>query len=1280
MHDLHSPFITKSFLHSVWADDYEAFRDSDEERALLDRLHRWSGRKNLKETSAEAAFIEEFFCQTWGYAQSGQKGAEGTFTLYPQFPVTGAGAAGKGGRADVALGYFTTADAHQIPQVLCEFKGIKKSLDAPQRRKDDTRTPVQQGLGYLSAARRDMFGNEPIVPMWAMITDMNEFRLYWATRGHRQYLRFIIHSTELFAGTPLLADTDAARFDRFLFQRVFHRDNLIVCGASGRANLERMIARQWVKERELENAFYQEYRHFREQLYTAILEKNGPGTPHFPGTKGRLVRMAQKILDRCIFIFFCEDMGRTLDFPPQILRDFLISESNDAYFEPEATTIWSRLVSLFHAMNDGRAFGGQTLNQFNGGLFAADPALDALAIPNRIFCQPGQGQNEESLNRHKLTLLYLSAAYDYASIWNQGVGNAPTGGNTKGLGLYTLGRIFEQSITELEVLEAEAEGRPSLNKVSQRKRDGVYYTPEWVIDYIVDEAIGKRLAALKEKTGYPGDDSNKLPATEVITAYEEALASIKILDPACGSGAFLITALRYLLDEWQRVREMRKQVGHYKTGERETDEVIRDILKNNLYGVDINPASVEITKLALWLHTARGNRPLSTLDAHIRDGNSLIGSKFYDGLVTYSADEQERINAFDWESAFPQVFDNGGFDVVIGNPPYVKLQNFRKVHADMAGFLKKDAAGNKPYNSTQTGNFDLYLPFIEKGITLLNDAGILGYIAPSLWTMNEYGKGLRQFVMSGRHLYGWIDFQSFQVFEEAITYTALQFYSRARNTHVAIKPAPDGSITENPWSGRDATLPYSRLAFGNRWLMATGAERELIDRLYRNARRLDDPELTRQIFQGLITSADAIYHLKRLAPGRYLCTPKGRNAPQPFEVALEDGIMKPLVSGVAAKRYIEPATDTFLLFPYHVAGDAADLIPANRMATDYPKAWAYLRSYEKELRGREDGKMNDNAKWWGYVYPKNLNKHEIVKLIVAGTVPNMRVCADDGSNFYLNNVRVNGIVPATGVSVWFLLGVLNAPVCDYIFRRIAKPKDCNWYEANKQFIAPLPIPVADKDAQEAIAGRAKKLQDLHTRRRDILHQIARRLHGADSHTKPETWLFSDLETVRSLQERAPKRLSEARKSAWAKRRWAENLNARFAELDSRLTGGNDLEARLHAGELQFLVDGFPVIERVFVPDAEAPFILAQWKRHASTFSPGVKNRGHKLAGALRKICKSDNPALVDQTIALQRDLSAIETRIRDAERGINEHIYTLYDLQPEDIARIEADMTRGLAA
>ena len=215
--------------------------------------------------------------------------------------------------------------------------------------------------------------------------------------------------------------------------------------------------------------------------------------------------------------------------------------------------------------------------------------------------------------------------------------------------------------------------------------------------------------------------------------------------------------------------------------------LIAEILADNIYGVDINPASVEISKLALWLHSARAKSPLSSLDHTIRCGNSLVGPDFWTGRAG-EAEARERVNVFDWRAAFPEVFEGGGFDIVLSNPPYVKLQNLMKVDPDVVAWLVAQR-GADTYRSAQTGNFDLYLPFIEKGLRLLAPGGRMAYIAPNLWPMNEYGAGLKALVSRSRQLERWVDFKSFQVFKEAITYTALQFFTREPNDHIRVAQA-----------------------------------------------------------------------------------------------------------------------------------------------------------------------------------------------------------------------------------------------------------------------------------------------------------------------------------------------------------------------------------------------------------------------------------------------------------------------------------------------------------
>lgn len=310
----------------------------------------------------------------------------------------------------------------------------------------------------------------------------------------------------------------------------------------------------------------------------------------------------------------------------------------------------------------------------------------------------------------------------------------------------------------------------------------------------------------------------------------------------------------------------------------------------------------------------------------------------------------------------------------------------------------------------------------------------MGYIAPSLWTVNEYGQGLRNLIEDTRQLERWLDFRSYQVFEEATTYTALQFYTKGPNDAVKVAFSPAGPPPERPWADPDCTLPYEKLAFGERWLLQTGKERALIDKLYAGCSQLDAAGNTNHIFVGLQTSADNVYHLKKLGPGRYVCSPpKGERAPPPYEVELEDALMKPLVSGSGAKRYVEPKPETYLLFPYNVDDDGAHLIAKVSFEQDYPKAWKYLCSYEQVLRRREaeltlngefkrdeageiaKAPFNDDG-WYRFGRHQSLDRQEIEKLIVPRLVTTIFCSVDHAGSIYLDNVDVGGVAPTAGMS------------------------------------------------------------------------------------------------------------------------------------------------------------------------------------------------------------------------------------------------------------------------
>ena len=391
----------------------------------------------------------------------------------------------------------------------------------------------------------------------------------------------------------------------------------------------------------------------------------------------------------------------------------------------------------------------------------------------------------------------------------------------------------------------------------------------------------------------------------------------------------------------------------------------------------------------------------------------------------------------------------------------------------------------------------------------------------------------------------------------------------------------------------------------------------------------------------------------------------------PYEVLIEDDLMKPLVSGAQAKRFVEPQTETYLLFPYTVANGRATLIPSARIAADYPLAWSYLQSWEEGLRSRENNAFDDE-KWYRFGRHQNLDKQEIEKLIVPRLVPNVSCSVDAFGHCYLDNVDVGGVTPASGIPSFFLAGVMNGPVANFVFRRISKPFRGNYRSANKQFIAPLPIPETNEQQCIAVAQIAEQLQQLHTRRRNILEDISRRRSVLRERKRPESWLFPELPSVTDLEAQAPSNLDAEQRKDWARQRYVQELAGRHERLGARLSPGVDLSAELVDGELRFLVDGVLAVERIFVDDEEGPFLAAQWKVLSARMSVTASTNGTRLSSSLRRLAiATDNPPAVRQIMALQSDLDVVEAQIAGREAEMNELLYHLYDLCPDHIARIE---------
>jgi|GEM_PF-383337 len=1316
------PLFSEAFLLSVWANDYADYCANGQDNRLIEKLSHWTEKHFQIETVSESGFVQTFFVDLWGYTLSGAQAKGLGYTLEPQFPIDKAGQNGGQGKADLALGWFGNPEFPSTPQVLGEFKDVRSGLDKAQHRKGNDRSPVKQCADYLKFASEQFtpFGNEKIQPTWGIVTDMQEFRLYWKPRMPQQYECFVI--------ADLLGKTENARRQRFLFSRLFHRDWLL--NRSGESPLQALLSAQRVRESKLEKGFYFEYRDYRAGLYQTLLMHN----PNYRDNPRQLVRLSQKLLDRFLFVLFCEDMGQRLDFPINLLRDILIKESQDANFDPDDTGLWdAKIKRLFRAMRDGTPFKPHSINRFNGGLFAEDTALDGLSVPNKVFCTPNQGSDAPALQSHQNNLLYFAANYNF------GVED----GGENAIGLYTLGRIFEQSITDLEIMEAEAAGTTSLMKLSKRKTDGVYYTPEWVTAYIVEETLGLRLKEIRAALGEA--DFAQLDAAQIhadhgkttgkvkqgtlsfrylawLDGYEQGLSQIKVLDPACGSGAFLIQALKRLLQEYEWITSERERVSyaHRQTQVFDFAKAYGNILTHNLFGVDINAESVEITKLALWLHTALPGQPLSSLDDNILCGNSLVDWDIEAITGPLTDEQRQRINPFSFAKSFAAVFAVGGFDVIIGNPPYIKLQNMRLLQPEATDYWVKarrpstseDAVGTKstvgrnkpvpagvsgkmtgqmpetvavrPYSgllpppkllSTQTGNYDIYLPFIEHSISLLQINGRMGFIAPNVWAVNEYGSGLREMLHATRQLERWVDFKSHQIFDEAITYTALQFFTGKANDGIKLHFAPKGNsdLAALDWANVEA-LPYEQLPKADAWQFMPIAEQALIEKLGKTCKRLDDKTLTTAIFQGLKTGGDSLFIANQF--GEIDFEFESPSIVQNKTRKIEKEIMFPVISGNESKRYALPLTNKSILFPYVKVGEkAGQLYDESYLQTVYPLCWKYLSEREEELKAREKGKL-DVGGWYQFSRNQGIKQMSLPKLLVAGTAPELRVCADSVGGFAFMGGRVYGILPTNLDHLYFLEGMLNSAVLSFIFKRIARPKEGGYFDIETQFIAPLPIPNATPEQKKQVAELAENLQTTHTAYRDALQKLDKRLAHSqmtdDSGKQSPRWIWSDLPDVARLKNspEALAGLKGAALTAWAKQAEQTALDAKLQKLALRLNPNARLTVCVDDGEVILQAEGVSTLS-VFADEDEAAWIAAQWRQVLRTNRITPSMTAGKLLDLLLRLKQTDNASLRQQVLDLDCQLDRLKAEIAVQERAINALIHTLYQLTADEIAVIE---------
>ncbi len=537
---------------------------------------------------------------------------------------------------------------------------------------------------------------------YIIISNFRETRLYSTARTPEAYEVFFLEE---------LSDQDA--FKRFLL--LLSRDTLLPPTPQGNSVVDELLTASAHAQKEVTDRLYSEYRRLRIELF-ADLRREHPDRP-----AAGLLASAQTVLDRILFIAFAEDRGL---LPEHTIAD--ACEHRDRYSDGP---VWRNFQTVFRWIDEGNLH--QRFPPYNGGLFRADPKVDTLKMSDAM-CE-----------RFKNL-----AGYNFSDE----------------VSVEVLGHIFEQSIADLEELRAEAEEGGATPTPSKRKVEGVFYTPSTVTRFIVEETLGKVLKE-REEAAFEGKSmrgkSNQVRAWE---AYRDALKDLRILDPACGSGAFLIAAFDLLAREYERVNVA---LAELRGGQIELFDLTKTVLNNNLFGVDLNSESVEITKLSLWLKTAQQGKKLTYLDRNIKAGNSIVEDPKVDrrafdwkrGRVARErlegTEEAESAKAIDahWQE---------GFDVVIGNPPYVR-------HELLTPFKEH----LKDRYSASHGMADLFVYFFERGLSVLKPGGRLGFVVSNKWMKAEYAAPLRELLAKKAQLERIIDFGHAPIFPDADAFPSI---------------------------------------------------------------------------------------------------------------------------------------------------------------------------------------------------------------------------------------------------------------------------------------------------------------------------------------------------------------------------------------------------------------------------------------------------------------------------------------------------------------------------
>ena len=756
----------------------------------------------------------------------------------------------------------------------------------------------------------------------------------------------------------------------------------------------------------------------------------------------------QRTIDRLLFLRICEDRA--------------IEEYGRLKALLQEDGVYARLMEIFREADQ----------RYNSGIFHFQEERDRAELPDSLT--GALVFDDATLKDIIRDLYYPDSPYVFSEIPAE-----------------ILGQVYEQFLGK--VIRLEEEHRAVVeDKPEVRKAGGVYYTPSYIVEYIVKNTVGRLL--------------------EGKSASEAA--EIRILDPACGSGSFLIGAYQHLLDwhlEWYKANlapmldksgglasehvlrllpaapEKRADRRGKKIQARAAqaalpitkDSIDREwrlttserkrILKNSIYGLDIDSQAVEVTKLPLLLKVLEGEsresissllryfkeRALPDLGDNIKCGNSLIGYDYYDDHPNMSDKEVRKINAFDWKRGFPEVFQRGGFDAVIGNPPYVRQEGL----GELKDYLSR-------HYRVYHGVADLYAYFIEKGVSLLRPAGLFSYIVANKWMRANYGGPLRRWLKE-QHIEEIVDFGDLPVFTKATTYPCILRISKedpeesffACQVKTLRFSSLEEYVREHSYAVRQQELDESG------WSLADERTQRLLAKLKAIGVPLGE-YVGGKIYYGIKTGLNEAFVIDEATRARLIA-----------EDARSAELIKPFLAGRDIKRYEQPRNDKFLIFTRHGLNIG-----------DYPAVKQYLTKFKERLTpkpknwiGRDWKGRKPGAYEWYEIqdtidYHKEFDKPKIIIPAIVRTAS----YAYDTFGVYSNDKT--SIIPTEDL---YLLGVMNSKIADTIIHSVSSTKQSGYFEYKPMYVSQIPIRTidfsdpADVSRHDRIVELVQTMLDLH---------------------------------------------------------------------------------------------------------------------------------------------------------------------------------------------------------